>query len=336
MNEASSPASARDGALAAQCELVRAGERRAVAKTITLLESTRPDLAAEGQAILEQLVPLTGRARRVGITGAPGVGKSTFIESLGLELLGAGHRVAVLAIDPTSPLTGGSILGDKTRMERLAQDERAFIRPSPSGGSLGGVAYHTREAMLVCEAAGYDVVIVETVGIGQSEVAVASMVDSFVVLLQPGAGDELQGLKKGVIELADLLVVNKADGEGRAAAERTRSEYRRAVELLRVGNAGWRPPVLCVSGLTGEGIAEVWAAVGAHQDALQATGDLAAKRRNQALAWMWSLVEEGLRETFRSHPAVSRRIPLLEREVEDQKSTPAAAARALLTAFRAS
>ncbi|HKE12184.1 MAG TPA: methylmalonyl Co-A mutase-associated GTPase MeaB [Myxococcota bacterium] len=322
--------------MAAQCELVRAGERRAVAKTITLLESTRPDLAAEGQAILEQLVPLTGRACRVGITGAPGVGKSTFIESLGLQLLGTGHRVAVLAIDPTSPLTGGSILGDKTRMERLAQDERAFIRPSPSGGSLGGVAHHTREAMLVCEAAGYDVVIVETVGIGQSEVAVASMVDSFVVLLQPGAGDELQGIKKGVVELADLLVVNKADGEGRAAAERTQSEYRHALELLRVGSAGWRPPVLCVSGRTGEGITEVWAAVGAHQDALQATGELAAKRRGQALAWMWSLVEEGLRETFRSHAAVSRLIPRLEREVEDQKSTPAAAARALLAAFRAS
>ena len=336
MNEVSSPASARDGALAAQCELVRAGERRSVAKTITLLESTRPDLAAEGQAILEQLVPLTGRARRVGITGAPGVGKSTFIESLGLQLLGSGHRVAVLAIDPTSPLTGGSILGDKTRMERLAQDERAFIRPSPSGGSLGGVAHHTREAMLVCEAAGYDVVIVETVGIGQSEVAVASMVDSFVVLLQPGAGDELQGIKKGVVELADLLVVNKADGEGRAAAERTQSEYRHALELLRVGSAGWRPPVLCVSGRTGAGIAEVWAAVGAHQDALQATGELAAKRRGQALAWMWSLVEEGLRETFRSHAAVSRLIPRLEGEVEDQKSTPAAAARALLAAFRAS
>jgi len=335
MNEASSPAKARDEALRAQCDAVRAGERRAVAKTITLLESTRPDLAAEGQAILERLVPLTGRARRVGITGAPGVGKSTFIESLGLELLASVHRVAVLAIDPTSPVTGGSILGDKTRMERLAQDERAFIRPSPSGGSLGGVAHHTREAMLVCEAAGYDVVIVETVGIGQSEVAVASMVDSFVVLLQPGAGDELQGIKKGVIELADLLVVNKADGEGRAAAERTRSEYSHALELLRVGGSGWRPPVLCVSAQTGEGIAEVWAAVGAHQSALQATGELAAKRRSQARSWMWSLVEEGLRETFRSHRAVSELIPELEREVQDQKSTPAAAARALLAAFRA-
>jgi LAO/AO transport system kinase len=335
MKESSSPAKARDEALAAQCEAVRAGERRAVAKTITLLESTRPDLAAEGQAILERLVPRTGRARRVGITGAPGVGKSTFIESLGLDLLAAGHRVAVLAIDPTSPVTGGSILGDKTRMERLAQDERAFIRPSPSGGSLGGVAHHTREAMLVCEAAGYDVVIVETVGIGQSEVAVASMVDSFVVLLQPGAGDELQGIKKGVIELADLLAVNKADGDGRAAAERTRAEYAHALELLRVGSSGWRPPVLCVSAQTGEGIAEVWAAVRAHQSALQATGELTAKRRSQARSWMWSLVEEGLRESFRSHRAVSQLIPQLEREVEDQKSTPAAAARALLAAFRA-
>ena len=305
-----------------------------MAKTITLLESTRPDLAAEGQAILEQLVPLTGRARRVGITGAPGVGKSTFIESLGLELLARGHRVAVLAIDPTSPVTGGSILGDKTRMERLAQDERAFIRPSPSGGFLGGVAHHTREAILVCEAAAYDVVIVETVGIGQSEVAVASMVDSFVVLLQPGSGDELQGMKKGVLELADLLIVNKADGEGRVAAERTRAEYDHALDLLRVGDSGWRPPVLCASAQTGEGIAEVWGAICAHQSACQGTGELAAKRRRQARAWMWSLVEEGLQETFRSHPAVSQLIPRLESEVEDQKSTPAAAARALLAAFR--
>jgi len=334
MNVPSSAAQARDEALAIQCEAVRAGERRAVAKTITLLESTRPDLSAEGQAILERLVPLTGRARRIGITGAPGVGKSTFIEALGLELLAAGHRVAVLAIDPTSPVTGGSILGDKTRMERLAQDERAFIRPSPSGGSLGGVAHHTREAMLVCEAAGYDVVVVETVGIGQSEVAVASMVDSFVVLLQPGAGDELQGLKKGVIELADLLAVNKADGEGRAAAEQTRAEYAHALELLRVSGSGWRPPVLCLSAHTGEGIAEFWAAVRAHQTALQASGELALKRKSQARSWMWSLVEEGLRESFRSNPAVAQLIPGLEREVEDQKSTPAAAARALLAAFR--
>ena len=271
----------------------------------------------------------------MGITGAPGVGKSSFIEALGLELLSAGHRVAVLAIDPTSPVTKGSILGDKTRMERLAQDERAFIRPSPSGGSLGGVAHHTREAILLCEAAGYDVVIVETVGIGQSEVAVASMVDTFVVLLQPGAGDELQGLKKGVLELADLLVVNKTDGEGRAAAERTRAEYAHALDLLRVGDLGWRAPVLCASARTGEGITEVWAAVRAHRDALQATGELAAKRRSQARAWMWSLVEEGLRESFRSHGAVARLIPQLEREVEEQKSSPAAAARALLAAFRA-
>jgi len=320
--------------VAAQCAAVRSGERRAVAKTITLLESTRSDLAAQGQAILERLVPETGRSRRVGITGAPGVGKSTFIEALGLQLISAGHRVAVLAVDPTSPVSGGSILGDKTRMERLAQDERAFIRPSPSGGSLGGVAQRTRESMLVCEAAGFDVVIVETVGIGQSEVAVAAMVDSFVVLLQPGAGDELQGIKKGVIELADLLVVNKSDGEELSLARRTQSDYAHALALLRPARAGWHAKVLPASALTGQGIAEVWQAVLEHQTTLEAAGELAAKRRSQARAWMWSLVDETLRDGFRDHPAVAERIPVLEREVEEQKTTPAAAARALLEAFR--
>ncbi len=322
------------GAAASSCDAVRAGDRRAVAKTITLLESTRTDLHAEGQALLERLLPATGGSRRLGITGSPGVGKSTFIEALGLHLIGAGHRVAVLAVDPTSPVSGGSILGDKTRMERLAQDERAFIRPSPSGGSLGGVAQRTRESMLVCEAAGFDVVIVETVGIGQSEVAVAAMVDSFVVLLQPGAGDELQGIKKGVIELADLLVVNKADGEELPLARRTQSDYAHALALLRPARGGWHPKVLLASARTGEGIAEVWRTAVAHQTALEAAGELAAKRRGQARAWMWSLVEESLRDGFRAHPAVAERIPVLEREVEEQKTTPAAAARALLAAFR--
>ena len=333
MSRSGAAQGAPGGAVAAACRAVRAGDRRAVAKTITLLESTRPDHAAEAQAVLEALVPFTGRAVRLGITGAPGVGKSTFIEAFGLHLVEGGLRVAVLAVDPSSPLSGGSILGDKTRMERLAQDPRAFIRPSPSGGSLGGVAHRTREAMLVCEAAGFDVVIVETVGIGQSEVAVASMVDCFAVLLQPGQGDELQGIKKGVIELADLLVVNKADGDGRPAAERTRAQYAAALELLRPASASWRPPVLCASARTGEAIGAVWQAVRGHRAALEGSGELAAKRRSQARAWMWALVEEGLEAAFRARAAVAERIPRLEREVEEQKTTPAAAARALLRAF---
>jgi LAO/AO transport system kinase len=315
------------------CEGVRAGDRRTIAKTITLLESTRPDHAALGQAVLEELVPDTGRAIRVGITGSPGVGKSTFIEALGLHLLERGLRVAVLAVDPSSPVTGGSILGDKTRMERLAQDERAFIRPSPSGGSLGGVAQRTREAMLLCEAAGFGAVLVETVGIGQSEVTVASMVDFFLVLLQPGAGDELQGIKKGVLELADCLLVNKADGEQRAAAERSRGEYAHALQLLRPASPSWQPPVLMASAVTGEGIPQLWETVLAHRAALEASGELEARRRQQARAWMWSLVDEGLRTAFRARPSVAAAIEALEREVEAQKATPAAAARRLLSTF---
>ena len=315
-------------------EEIRAGDRRAIARAITLLESTRADRATRGRALLEELVPDTGRAARVGITGPPGVGKSTFIEALGLLLLERGHRVAVLAVDPSSPVSGGSILGDKTRMERLSQAEGAFIRPSPSGGSLGGVAHRTREAMLVCEAAGFDVVLIETVGIGQSEVAVASMVDFFLVLLQPGAGDELQGLKKGVLELADALVVNKADGDQKAAAQRTLSEHTKALGLLRPLSPHWRPQVLSVSAATGEGVSAVWETVEAHRAALSTSGELEARRRAQARSWMWSLVEEGLREAFRSHPAVAERVEEAERGVEALQATPAAAARSLLEAFR--
>jgi LAO/AO transport system kinase len=318
----------------ALCEAIRRGDRRALARTITWLESTRADLSARGQAVLEALVPYTGSAVRVGITGPPGVGKSTFIEALGLHLVARGHRVAVLAVDPSSPVTGGSILGDKTRMEQLAREEGAFIRPSPSGGSLGGVAQRTREALLVCEAAGFDVVIVETVGIGQSEVAVASMVDCFVVLVQPGAGDELQGIKKGVLELADALVVNKADGEQAAAAERARAAHVEALGLLRPSSPSWRPRVLAASARSGAGIEAVWSLVLEHRAALQASGELETRRREQARAWMWSLVEEGLRAAFRRHPAVSQRIAALERDVESLRTTPAAAARALLDAFR--
>jgi LAO/AO transport system kinase len=315
---------------------VLGGERRVLAKAITLLESTRADDQTLGQELLAELLPHAGQAQRVGVTGPPGVGKSSFIEALGLRLLESGHRVAVLAVDPSSPITKGSILGDKTRMERLAQREEAFIRPSPSGGSLGGVANRTREGMLLCEAAGFDVVVVETVGIGQSEFAVASMVDCFCVLLQPGAGDVLQGLKKGVVELADLLVVTKCDGELKAAAEHCRAEYERALPLLRPASPSWKPRVVTVSARSGLGIESYWEAVLAQRAALEASGELASKRRRQARDWMWTLVEEGLRESFRRHPAVAQRMAEIEAAVEAQEATPAAGARTLLRWFRES
>ncbi|MBW2269006.1 MAG: methylmalonyl Co-A mutase-associated GTPase MeaB [Deltaproteobacteria bacterium] len=313
---------------------IRSGDRRALARAITLLESTRSDQAALGQQVLDALVPDTGTAQRVGVTGPPGVGKSTFIEALGLQLIEQGKRIAVLAVDPSSPVSGGSILGDKTRMERLSQHEHAYIRPSPSGGSLGGVAQRTREAMLLCEAAGFDVVLIETVGIGQSEVTVASMVDFFLVLIQPGAGDDLQGIKKGVLELADALVVNKADGDQKAAAERASLQHRQALSLLRPASPNWSPQVLLTSSVFGTGIGEVWETVCAHRMALEASGERLARRRDQARAWMWSLVEEGLLQGFRSHPAVAEAIAGLEQAVASRKTTPAAAARALLERFR--
>lgn len=313
---------------------IRARDRRAVARAITLLESTLAADNAIGREILEALVSETGDAIRVGITGPPGVGKSTFIETLGLHLLSEGRRVAVLAIDPTSPLTGGSILGDKTRMELLAHAEGAFIRPSPSRGSLGGVGHRTREAMLLCEGAGYDVILIETVGVGQSEVTVRSMVDFFMVLLQPGAGDELQGIKRGLLELADALVVTKADGDQKALAERTQAEHRQALQLLRPPYLEWKPPVLAVSSRVGEGIPEAWESVLAHRAALTATGALAARRQRQARDWMWSQVQEGLERAFRADPAVAQAIPALEQDVEASRTTPAAGARRLLEAFR--
>jgi LAO/AO transport system kinase len=315
------------------CAPVRAGDRRAVAKTITLLESTRPEDALFAQEVLEGLVPASGRAVRLGVTGPPGVGKSTLIEALGLQLVARGERVAVLAVDPSSPLSGGSILGDKTRMEQLALSDQAFIRPSPSGGTLGGVAHRTREAMLVCEAAGYGVVIVETVGVGQSEIGVHAMVDFFAVLLQPGAGDQLQGMKRGVLELADALVVTKADGDQKALADRTRVEHAQALELLRAPSKAWTPRVTAVSARTGEGVSELWDLVLAHRRALESSGELGRRREAQARDWMWSLVQEGLERDFRAHPAVARRIPELEREVAARRTTPAAAARLLLEAF---
>jgi len=312
---------------------VRAGDRKALARTITLLESRRADHAALGQTILGALLPDTGHAVRLGITGTPGVGKSTFIEALGLRLIEAGQRVAVLAVDPSSQVSGGSILGDKTRMERLAQREEAFIRPSPSGGALGGVAHRTREAMRVCEAAGYGVVIVETVGVGQSEATVASMVDFFAVLLQPGAGDELQGIKRGVLEIADALVVNKADGPLLRLAERTRAEHEAALGLFRALGS-WRPRVLLASALLGEGIGGFWETVLEHRTLVTSSGELEARRHEQDRAWMWSLVREGLDRSFREHPEVAARLASLEREVASRATAPATAARLLLELFR--
>jgi LAO/AO transport system kinase len=324
--------SRRGLAAADYCAGVLGGQRRLVAKTITLLESRRDDDRFLGQHVLDMLVPHAGGAVRAGITGPPGVGKSSFIETLGLELVGQSQRVAVLAVDPSSPVRGGSILGDKTRMERLAREENAFIRPSPSGGILGGVAHRTREAMLVCEAAGFDVVIVETVGVGQSEVEVRSMVDFFAVLLQPGAGDDLQGIKKGVLELADALVVNKADGENVPLAERARVDYEHALQLLRSAG-GWRTPVLTTSALRGDGISEFWETVLAHRKCLTSSGELDLRRQSQAKAWLWRLVEEGLDHAFRSDLRVAERIEDLEREVVAHSMTAPHAAGLLLEAF---
>ena len=314
-------------------DAIRAGDRRAVARAITLIESTRPDHQEVGQKILDLLVPDTGGAIRVGVTGPPGVGKSTFIEALGVHVIESGRRLAVLAVDPSSPVTGGSILGDKTRMERLATSPDAFIRPTPSGGSLGGVAERTREVMLLCEAAGHDVVLIETVGIGQSEVAVSAMVDFFLVLLLPAGGDELQGIKRGVMELADAVVVNKADGDTRAAAERTRVDYESAIHLLRPASAHWRVPALLTSAVTGDGIPEVWASIEAHHEALTASGELAERRRAQAREWLWSLVEQGLRVSLEAHPGVAARAAELEEAVQGLQMTPAAGAREILRIF---
>ena len=313
---------------------IRAGARGALARAITLLESARSDRAAEGRRLLEALMPNTGTAVRVGVTGPPGVGKSTFIEALGLHLIEQGLQVAVLAVDPSSPITHGSILGDKTRMERLARRPEAFIRPSPSGSALGGVAHRTRETLLVCEAAGFDVVLVETVGIGQSEVAVRSMVDFFLVLLQPGSGDELQGIKKGVIELADGLVVNKADGEQRMAADRTRSSHKNALGLLRPLSSNWAPDVLQVSSLESEGIADVWQMVMSHREALEASGEMQERRCDQARAWLWDLVDDGLRDAFQSSPGVVSRLDETLRAVSDLRTPAPVAAAELLQIFR--
>ncbi|HZQ12636.1 MAG TPA: methylmalonyl Co-A mutase-associated GTPase MeaB [Pseudolabrys sp.] len=304
---------------------IRAGDRAVLARAITLIESKRADHAGEAHRLVQELLPATGKAVRLGITGAPGVGKSTTIDALGSFLTGRGRKVAVLAVDPSSTRTGGSILGDKTRMPRLASDPHAFVRPSPSSGTLGGVAAKTRETMLVCEAAGYDVVMVETVGIGQSETAVADMTDVFLVLMLPGAGDELQGLKKGIVELADMIAVNKADGDNIERAKLAAAEYRGALNILTPRSATWSPPVVTYSALTGNGIAELWAKVLEHQAKVTASGELAARRRQQQVKWMWSMLEERLTARLRSDAAVRAKLKSAEARVAAGKLAPALA-----------
>jgi len=309
---------------------VVSGDRRALAQAITLVESTRADHRVEATALLEELLPRTGNATRLGISGAPGVGKSTFIERFGLHILGQGHRVAVLAVDPSSAVSGGSILGDKTRMEELARHPDSFIRPSPSGGALGGVARRTHEALLVCEAAGFDVVLIETVGVGQSEVEVDEMTDLFLLLVSPGGGDDLQGIKRGITELADILVITKADGQLLAAAQQAAADYRQALHLLRPKHGSTEATVLLCSSATGEGIAEIWAAVTERRDHLSAAGDLAARRSTQAKHWLWADVQERLLAQIRDDRSTAARIPELEDRVAAGKLSPSAAAAQLL------
>jgi LAO/AO transport system kinase len=311
---------------------IRAGDRAVLARAITLIESKRADHRKIAHRLVQELLPATGKAVRVGITGAPGVGKSLTIDTLGNLLTREGHKVAVLAVDPSSTRSGGSILGDKTRMARLAVDPNAFIRPSPAGPTLGGVAAKTRETMLLCEAAGYDVVLVETVGIGQSETAVADMTDFFLVLMLPGAGDELQGLKKGVVELADMIAVNKADGDNVARATSAAGEYRAAHHILTPRSAHWSPPVMTYSALTGDGIDRLWQQVLAHRAQATASAELLARRREQQVKWMWTMLEERVTAKLKSDPALRSKLPQMERAVAAGTLSPMLAAEEIAAA----
>jgi LAO/AO transport system kinase len=310
---------------------ILACDRAAIARAITLIESTRADHRKMAQRLMQDLLPKTGNAVRVGITGAPGVGKSLTIDTLGTLLTAEGHKVAVLAVDPSSVRTGGSILGDKTRMARLASDPNAFVRPSPTAGTLGGVAANTREAMLICEVAGFDVVLVETVGIGQSETAVADMTDFFLVLLLPGAGDQLQGLKKGVVELADMIAVNKADGDNVKRASAAAAEYRAALQILNSRSSNWTPPVITYSALAETGIAELWGQVLAHRERMKTSGEFLARRREQQRKWMWAILEQRLFARLHSKAAIKAKLPMIEAAVTEGQLSPALAADEIAT-----
>jgi LAO/AO transport system kinase len=309
------------------------GNRRALARAITLIESTRPDHRVAANALLQQMMPHAGNSIRLGISGVPGVGKSTFIEALGNYVIDAGHRVAVLSVDPSSAISGGSIMGDKTRMELLSRRPEAYIRPSPSGNFLGGVTRRSREALVLCEAAGFDVIIVETVGVGQSETKVADMTDMFVLLLLPGGGDELQGIKRGIMELADLILINKADDELQALATRSASEYRNALRLLHPRSANWKVEVRTCSSRDGVGIAEAWEAVLHHHDVLQASDLLTSRRATQARSWMWSEVKDCLFAELQGDPEVRKQLPALEAAASEGRMPPVIAARQLLDIF---
>lgn len=318
--------------LAAQ---IGSGDRRALAKAITLVESTRPDHAEQAAALLEELMPNTGQSIRLGISGAPGVGKSTFIESLGNYLTEQGHQVAVLAVDPTSAVTGGSILGDKTRMESLSVNPRAFVRPSPAGKTLGGVTRRTRESLLLCEAAGYDVIIIETVGVGQSETAVSDMTDMFLLLLSPGGGDDLQGIKRGIMELADLVLVNKADGDQASLANQTVSDYRAALQFMQSRTPNWTTQVEICSALNNQGIDKAWATVQAFCSELTDSGELTSLRAQQARAWMWSETAELLISDLKQHSAIQSMVPELERSVLNAELPATVAAQRLIEHYKA-
>jgi LAO/AO transport system kinase len=318
---------------AALADGVLEGDRRALARAITMIESTRHDHRAVADAVLERLIPYAGKSIRLGISGVPGVGKSTFIEALGNHVIDAGHRVAVLTVDPSSAISGGSILGDKTRMELLSRRSEAYIRPSPAGDTLGGVARRSREALILCEAAGFDVIIVETVGVGQSETKVADMTDMFMLLLLPGAGDELQGIKRGIVELADLILINKADDDLVALAGRAAAEYRNALSLLHPRSENWKVEVQTCSARDGVGIAEAWEVVLRHREMLDASGQFAARRATQSRDWMWSEVNDNLIAALHSDPQVRKQIPALEAATSEGRIPPTIAARQLLDNF---
>lgn len=305
-------------------------KRAVIAKTITLIESSRSDHQQLAQSIIEGLIGHAGNAARIGISGVPGVGKSTFIESFGMMLVERGHHVAVLAVDPSSSRSGGSIMGDKTRMDKLSMHTNAFIRPSPTSGTLGGVAKKTRESMIICEAAGYDVILVETVGVGQSETTVASMVDFFLVLMLAGAGDDLQGIKKGILELADAIVINKADGDNIEKAKAAKNEYESALNLIESKSSLWSVPVMTCSALTLDGLEDVWKMISDHRKILTDAGELGDKRRRQAIDWMWSLVEEGLKDRFFKDPRVAKKLNDIVGAVEKGETSSTAAANLLL------